>query len=42
MIRGPLSRLFCLLALAACLDDQPFGSTGPGDDGVAITPRTPA
>ena len=40
MSSGPLARALCLILLAGCLDDQPFGSTGPGDDGVAITPRT--
>jgi Big-like domain-containing protein len=35
-----LTRCVALLLLAGCLDDRPFGSTGPGDDGVAVTPRT--
>jgi len=40
MNRRYISRVLCLLVLAGCLDDRPFDSTGPGDDGVAISPRT--
>ena len=40
MNRLGISGLLALLLLAGCLDEQPFESTGPGDDGVAVTPRT--
>jgi hypothetical protein len=38
-LRGRAAALV-LIAVAGCLDREPFGSTGPDAAGIAVTPAT--